>query len=128
MSNVVVSISDQSRNTITNYFNYGVHVEGESLNSPTMIKVPSSLAGNHLYPQKRGLVELEQIDRKAQLWKDIFGYIWQENGQKYHVISDIKFEPKLQKDTLNDAMQSEIKKAQKIISSYLRLDSIYMTK
>ncbi len=93
-----------------------------------MIEVPASLAGNHLYPQKRGLVELEQIDRKAQLWMDMFGYIWQENGQKYYVISDIKFEPKLQKDTLNDTIQSEIKKAQKILTSYLRLNSIYTNK
>lgn len=118
-----ISLSDQSRNTVIHYFNDGIRVEGESMNLPNMITVPAAFSGNGLYPQQKGLVELVQIDKKMNLWNDTFGYVWQGNEQKIQVISDIPFESKVKKNTLHDAIQLEIEKAEHILISYFHMDS-----
>ena len=43
---VMTSISDKSRNTNNNYFNEGIQVKGESLNSPHTIEINSGHANN----------------------------------------------------------------------------------
>jgi len=82
-----VNVMDNYRNLQTSTFNDGVEVLGESMNpADTMNIIPVTL---QQYPQKRGLVELIQIDRSEKLWTDPYGYIWQGDESKMVLLSII---------------------------------------
>jgi len=82
-----VNVMDSNRNLQTSTFNDGVEVLGESMNPADKLNIiPVTL---QQYPQKRGLVELTQIDRSEKLWTDPYGYIWQGDQSKMVLLSTI---------------------------------------
>jgi len=82
-----VGVMDNYRNLQTTDFNDGIQVLGESMNPADKLNIiPVTL---QQYPQKRGLVELTQIDRSEKLWADPYGYIWQGDQSKMVLISII---------------------------------------
>lgn len=124
---MLVNVWDNPRNSQNFYFNDGVKVIGESLNpTNTMDIIPVTLQN---YPQKRGLVELTQIDRGEKLWVDPYGYIWQGDSSKIVLISTISPQPRDDpksvwsgyNDRLNSNFasykQEQIEKAQKTIDT-----------
>ncbi|MEK0343054.1 MAG: Ig-like domain-containing protein, partial [Nitrosopumilus sp.] len=87
-----VSVMDNTRNVQTTNFNEGIEVLGESMNPADKLNIiPVTL---QQYPQKRGLVELTQIDRSEKLWTDPYGYIWQGDQSKMVLISTIPLKEK----------------------------------
>jgi len=82
-----VEVMDSYRNAQATTFNDGVEVLGESMNPADKLNIiPVTL---QQYPQKRGLVELTQIDRSEQLWTDPYGYIWQGDESRMILLSTI---------------------------------------
>lgn len=118
---VMISVSDKSRNTSNNYFNDGIQVIGASLNPLPTTEVSVGIIRDPQYPQQRGLVELTQIDRKNQLWRDIFGYIWQDTLQGFTLKSEIYHDPRNHISPIQKLLQIESQKAQKVLESYHRI-------
>jgi len=82
-----VEIMDGQRNVQTSTFNDGVEVLGESMNpADTMNIIPVTLQN---YPQKRGMIELTNIDRSEKLWTDPYGYVWQGDESRMVLVSTI---------------------------------------
>ena len=63
---------DFTKRVHTTYLNDGFAVAGESLNPPKTALVVSEQKGI-------GLIQLTQIDKKNELWKDENGYQWTQN-------------------------------------------------
>lgn len=81
-----VMVMDIYRYSVTNSFNHGIMVVGESLNPPDIAyaHIPSP----H-YPQERGLIELTNTDRGEKLWIDQYGFVWHGDDSKMVLISEI---------------------------------------
>jgi hypothetical protein len=71
---VSTNIWDVKRNSWQNYFNHGVQIEGDSLNSP---KTKMIAFGE---TQMRGLHTLTQINKIDDLWSDEIGNIYHRTG------------------------------------------------
>ena len=71
---VSTNIWDVKRNSWQNYFNHGVKIEGDSLNSP---KTKMIAFGE---TQMRGLHTLTQINKIDDLWSDEIGNIYHHTG------------------------------------------------
>lgn len=85
---VAIDLMDTQRSAWTFYFNDGVEVLGESLNPADTLNI-SNKPSHH--PQKSGILDLIQIDRKDQLWIDSHGYLWQGDESKMVLLSEIKY-------------------------------------
>ena len=87
---MMINAMDAKRNAENTYFNDGVEVSGESLNPADVLNILPITTEN--YPQKRGMIELTQVDRAEKTWIDPYGYLWQGDTAKMVMISSIPFE------------------------------------
>lgn len=65
---------DFDRNSWQNYYNHGIHVEGESLNPAKTVEIAFG------EKDMRGIFILMQVDKKKDLWADEFGHIYLNKG------------------------------------------------
>jgi len=82
------NVWDVHHNSVQNYYNHGISVEGNSLNLPKEITIASI---PKIYPDKTSLLELSEIDLLNDLWIDKLGYVWQGDESKMNLISEIPF-------------------------------------
>jgi hypothetical protein len=88
---MMINAMDAKRNGENSYFNDGIDVSGDSLNPADTLNIIPITTEN--YPQKRGAVELVQVDRAEKTWVDPYGYLWQgDASSKMTLISEIPFE------------------------------------
>lgn len=78
------------------FFNEGVEVIGESLNSPATMKIATAHAQHH--PQKRGFLDLTQIDRYQNIWEDGYGIQWNIEGNLIKQITLPDYETPMDND------------------------------
>jgi len=78
---VATNVWDQERNSWQNYYNHGIHIEGESLNpaKTVMVHIGNTRAD-------AGLKQLTQIDRFADTWTDEVGNIYHYNGNHWFTL------------------------------------------
>lgn len=69
---VRVTLADKTKNHSDVFFNDGVQVFGESLNTPETIQIAAQ-------GKDRGLVKLTQTDRENDLWIDQYDNTWTRN-------------------------------------------------
>ncbi len=78
---VATDVWDTRRNSLQNYYNHGIHIEGESLNpaKTVMVHIGNTRAD-------AGLKQLTQIDRFADTWTDEVGNIYHYNGNHWFTL------------------------------------------
>lgn len=67
-------IWDFKRNAWHNYYNHGIHIDGESLNPPNTLLVAFGTT------DMRGLYQLTQLDKIDDTWTDEYDNIYQHKG------------------------------------------------
>ena len=71
---VATYVWDFYKNGWQNYYNHGIHIDGDSLNPPKTKKIAFG------EKNMKGKFLLTQIDKKNDLWADEFGNIYQNKG------------------------------------------------
>jgi len=93
---VATYVWDFYRNAWQNYYNHGIEIVGESLNSP---KTELVVFGTR---EMRGIYELVQVDKKEDIWQDEFGNLYQHSGNnRFDVIYKVPKEIVYDKITMH---------------------------